>query len=263
MHQLIEEILWEIIENFYTSFCLFRAEYQRYERQIQHLCASKQVSRDQLLKRLSPEEAESLFNYQPYQKILDHHLEPLQKLCWQLVRESEHGELLEHGVRDIFYEISLLTTECYKVKVSSDKYAPNSQAPEPADNFPVFFPWKMLILLRLFNKTKEELEKLVAKYRDSKILLRSLFLFGEEVVGASYEGGFDEFLQKVYVECQVLEFYAKAAFSFSASGFDDYAIASAKKFAQFSEHHPQHPCRQEWRLKLDAIWQQAAKANSS
>lgn len=252
MQQMIEEMLWGITENFYLTFRLFHTEYQQYEERLVVLCSAKDVPRNKIAKYWSMEEASDLLNYEHFQKLLDEYLEPLQRLVVLFARESKLGNFLEQLVQDIVAETSLLKTACHKLKMAVSKAVKKGEP--SSDDLHLLFPLKILYLSQLFSKTRDELEKLLGHYQDSTILIRSLFLFGEEIVGPAYENGLPEFLEKIYPQLRILEFYARSAFNFSDSGFSTFAVKAVEKFRQISSQSQGCRIPEEWQSRLDSIW---------
>jgi hypothetical protein len=256
MQQWMQELLWGIVENFYAAFQLFNSQYQEYERRVKDFSKTKKIARENLNHHLSREEVVTLLDYDLLQKLRDEHLEPLQKMLDQMKQGVNPKNLLDDYVRDIFYETAVLKDACHKLKVSAPQYRELSDEEEYKvilEEVHTFFPVKMKHLFHLFRKARRELEKLIAHYHDSTILVRCLYLFGEQLISPVYEEGMRFFWQAIYPDYNVLELFTRAAFSFHKSGFTDLAHEAADKAQQFldAQHEIEFPL--EWRNMLEQI----------
>ena len=232
MEQMVEEMLWGIAENFYVSFRLFQNHYKDYEQRIKYFCDAKQATVDVVIKNLTREELLTLIDYHQFSKLRDNYLESLQKLSYQFTKITPHTHLLDYYVRDIIYEISVLKDGWYKLQVSAPEYMEFQEEEEYKiilDDVRSSFAVKMIHLSHLFRKTRKELEKLLSHYRESKILVRSLYLFSSDLMSPVYNQDLTPFWQAVFPDYHQLELYSRAAGSFYAAGFSKHAIEAAVK----------------------------------
>lgn len=256
MQQWMQELLWEIVENFYAAFRLFHGQYQEYESRINTFSDTKKIARESLNRHLSREEVVTLLDYDLLQKLRDEHLEPMQKMLHQFTQDLTPKNLLLDYVRDIFYETAVLKDACHKLTVSAPQYrelADEEEYKVILEEVHTFFPVKMKHLFQLFRKARRELEKLIVHHRDSAIIARCLYLFGEQLIAPVYEEGMQFFWQKIYPDYNILELFTRVAFSFHKAGFYELAREAAGKAQQAldTQHEIEFPL--EWRNMLEQI----------
>ena len=258
MKQFVEEILWGIIENFYRALALFKEEYHRYDTRLKGICQQKNIDGANLAEVLTIEEVMSLMSSdEKLLELKENYLEPLLKLALQFHdAASYHANFFEHYIRDIYYELSILQSQVARLKASVPEYMELRDEEEYKtilSEVNIFFPLKMFHLSHLFKKAKNELEKIVSYHKESKILVRSFFLFGEEIIGPLYEMGFAEFIKKIYRPDHLVELCTRAAYSFHSSGFSALARQASGKAEELLQNNKQYQLFPQWQEKLKAL----------
>ncbi len=258
MKQNLEEILWKILENFCTGLHIFNTLFQEFEEKVNNLCSEKQIPRKELRDALTIDDWIMLVNLGKLKNLLDQYLSPLKKLLQQLRQNSYYNPefscgIFESHISDLYYNLGSLYSESYHF--SSQAFAYLERPSNPKDT--AFLPKKisetlfkkMERLKECFAFAKEELEILIRQHKEKTIILRSLFLFGEEILNPIYENGFSEFIHKIYIPDHLFELYVRAAHSFLSSGFPKEALKAAHLAANLLEL-PEYQFSEDSRRKL-------------
>ena len=254
MKQLMEKLLWEMMEYFYSAWTLFHQEHQTFLRRIQELQTQKQIKNTKrLMKSLSLAELANLVPYESFKDLLEQQIRPLRKLSDQFKRNTYSNtdcsySYFDEYLANLYHGLSILQSEGYQwgLKILDCMEGPtkstrSKQEEEQEQKMFAHFKEnllpKMQSFKKLFDAARAEIEKLIYFHKDSSILLRSLYFFGQEIIGPSYgpdpEKGFLEFIKKIYAPDHILELYTRVGYSFISSGFFDEARKTVKQAQAF------------------------------
>jgi hypothetical protein len=226
------EEVWELVENFFRAREVFEQQYQRYERLIKKYTKQSRVGREKL--RLSAEKASGLLDSKALEELRDDYLQRLREISHRMFRKGDTIELFDKYVSDLYHETSILKEEHYAVKMLATLYEKGEQKDllerdKILDEAYDFFPRKMRQIRNLFLKAQEQIELLMKGWNKEKVLVRSLYLFGDEVLGNSYKSGLEGLYSVMYPRGGALEGYLVAAESFASSSFSEQAMESLKR----------------------------------
>ena len=246
MNQLLEELLWRIIETFYQGFASFHKQTKKYQDAIARKGYDKNI-------RTPKEVNTNLFDGNKLKKLIENYFEPLCELAQDFRQAGNQNSFFADHCQDIYYELSILHVEFCKLKASLSE---NSKLNKDGfisffEEFNIRLPLKIFQLINLLQSAKKELENIIVEYKDRKIFLQSAFLFGEEVIGPVYKQGFNEFIKKIYPN-YLLEFYTRAASYFKQSGFNDKALNAIKKAQKVLEEND-HDYSDKWKQKFKEL----------
>jgi hypothetical protein len=86
-----------------------------------------------------------------------------------------------------------------------------------------FFPRRLRVIRRLFAKSQARLLSLLPDFRTNGVLLRSLMIYGEELVAGVLPGGLPDLLKAMCPEIGAAGAYCEAARRFLQGGFETWA----------------------------------------
>ena len=226
------EETWELVENFFRAREVFEQQYQRYERLIKKYTKQSRVGREKL--RLSAEKASELLDSKALEELRDNYLQRLREVSHHIFRKGDTIELFDKYVSDLYHETSILKEEHYAVKMLATLYEKGEQKDllerdKILDEAYDFFPRKMRQIRNLFLKAQEQIELLTKGWNKEKVLVRSLYLFGDELLYNLYKRGLEGLYSVMYPHGGALEGYLVTAESFASSSFGEQAVESLKR----------------------------------
>jgi hypothetical protein len=227
---LIRAGIWELLEEFFRSRALFRKIHEVYEESVLQHADEKGVDRAEL--RLDADAVSALLDTRQLGDLRDRHLFRLKELSHGLFRTADSTDVFDRYVTDAFHEISILKEEHLKVFTFAPDYDQLEEQEEYQailDEVHHLFPIKVHHVYTLFEKAKNRLEQLIPSYSRDTVLMRSLFLFGDDLLGEVYEGGLHEFYRILYPELGATEAFYRVGKSFLGAGFLDHARDAFEK----------------------------------
>lgn len=218
--QIQEHRTWSIIRYFYLSLVHFRQEYERYDKKVRSYSEASGIDRESL--RLNSEELAGLLEFKSLESLRDDYIQELKDLCHSVFRTEDRTDQLDRYVSDIFHEVSILKEEHYTVKTYAPQYERDSDEVELRfilDDAHMVFPKKLAQIRYLFGKALERMEKILPTVRSMPIVVRSLYLHGnEDFVRSAYPKGLKAFYAHMY-PLGAFEGYYQVAQSFYHSSF--------------------------------------------
>ncbi|MFH1421868.1 MAG: hypothetical protein ABIH42_04035 [Planctomycetota bacterium] len=226
-----KEEVWELVEGFFYTNKIFNQQYCRYEELIRKYAEEIGIDRGNM--RLSVEKVTELVDSKVLEGLCSK-LENLQDVGHHMFRNSNSIEMFDKYITDLYHEMSILKEEHYAVMMLASLYekGENKDLQERdniMDEVHLFFPRKLQQIQNLFKKAKSQLELLLKIWNEEKVLVRSLYLFGDSVVNSFYPSGIDEVYRVIYLSGVEAEGYLVAAESFQSSGFNNYAQEAINK----------------------------------
>ncbi len=222
--------LWFLVEEFYTSRIIFNEIYERYERMVLKYARERGVDRKVL--RLNAVEVSGLLNFKELEDLRNNHLFPLKNLSHALFRGADSTDKFDRYLSDVYHEISILKEEQYKVRAYAPEYE-RAQEQEELDTILAevheFFPQKVHHIHNLFRKAQGRLEEILPAHSRERVLIRSLYLYGGDLLAAVYAGGLDDLYAVIYPVGGAAEAYMEVARSFLESGFADEGREALRK----------------------------------
>ncbi len=221
---------WDLISVFFQAMDMFTEIYDAYESKV--LYHADQQGVDRRLLRLPAAEVAGLLDFKQLARLRDVHLAALKAVSHNIFRSEETTDPFDRYVSQMFHELSILKEEQYKVAMFAPLY--EEQGDETLyrsiiDEVHEAFPRAVHGIEELFRRARERLEKLLPHFADDRPTLRSVYLFGDEVVGDSYPDGYEDLLRLMFPDGSARRGLLEVARSFRSSGFIDSAIEAAER----------------------------------
>lgn len=237
------EIIYDLLERFYSAKVLFDEQHREYEHRVLQLAAREGVDRLDL--RLSAQEVARLLNFEVLSDLRDNHLLPLKELSHRLFGGTQR-EPLDIMVSDMFHLVSILKEEEFRVShyaILYDEMRDDVDRDYILDAVHHDFPLLLNQTARLFGTAEQELFKLLPSVALSPVVIRSLFLFGPALLRHVDTGGkgIDLLYEQMYPDGGPLEGYLRVAESFVDAGFrteGEQALAQARRLLDPSARLP-------------------------
>lgn len=258
-------LIWTIVERFYRSRRSFMAIYDRYEGIVAEYVDRFEMPREKI--RLGARELSELLNYKELEILRDDYLLPLKEACHRLFRTKDSTDILDRLVNDIFHELSILKEEHYNVLTydagQEETAVPGEdgvrkgfelQLEQQAvlDEVHAMFPAKVHRIHHLFEVALGAVEALLPKYRENRVLIRSLFLHRNRFVARVHDDGLISFYRLMYGADRIFEGFTMSGDSFYHSGFYKEAISCYEAGAEYLKGVPPGAKR-----KLNSTWKDA------
>ncbi len=255
MKQFVEEILWAMIENFYQAMLLFQKEHQEFKKKIEIISKVKENKKSDLMEILSIEEVLSLLNLNNIEDLKEKYIQPLIRLSSQFKQICYCNDSFNHGIQDIYHELSILQSEFSKLGVLAPElmeFKSETRYKSIVGGYHICLPLKVFQLSHKMENAQKELEKIIAPYKERDILVRSFFLFGEEIIGQLSENSFVDFIKRIYPSDHLLELYTRASYAFLKAGFYDFTKIAVRKAKNVLEEE-KYNFSEIWKEKLQTI----------
>lgn len=211
-----DELRWVLLRTFYQSLRTFRALYSEYERRVLEFSDRYGVDRTEL--KLPQDELGSLLDAQALVEFRDRELAKLRDVSHRLFRGAYMPDPFDSHVTNIYHEVSILKEEHWAI---GDPSMQMSQ--EEYDRYyrevNVYYPRRLRHVRNLYRNARERLELLLPSMARTKVIVRSVYLFGDRLVRGVYRDGIEEFYRHMYPEGGALTGYTLAADSFFDGAF--------------------------------------------
>jgi len=219
---------WELVKTYYTAERLFLEQYERYEAKVLSYARELGVDREDLF--LSPDEVYDLLDLRGLEVLRDAYLIHLKDMSHRLFRGRDSTDTFDRCVTNIFHAVSILKEEHYSMK-SFGPFSADINGSEEALLREVHesFPLRVNKIRDLFSRARERIEQLLPQQTNDRILVRSIFLFGETLLAPFYEGPLEGFYRTMYPEGGPAEGFFEAGRSFFDSGFFELAEEALRK----------------------------------
>jgi hypothetical protein len=222
----LDENRWLLIRGLFVSRDRFLRMFRTYERRVQ--AHSRKLAVDRTRLDLPWTELRSLLDFDVLEQIRDEFLEELKEVAHDLFRSIDSTDILDSYIAQIYHEVSILKEEHYGLEeeyLENDAKAYERVHEEVKDSFPS----RLRHIRDLFVKCRRRLERIIPAMMEGSIVIRSLYLFGDEIVGAAYRDGLVGLYRKAYPEEGEVRGYYDAAQSFRRGGFDELAKSAIEK----------------------------------
>lgn len=225
-------LIWDILVAFFKAKKSFTDQRVNYERMVLEYSNKMSVDRSEL--HLGTREVAGLLDFKAIEELRNNYLRELKSLAHSMFRKDDSTDIFDKYVSDIYHEVSILKEEHYTVMTYAPAYEEGLQLDlterdkilaEVHD----FFPRKVEQIRNLFEKAQSRLEEMLPQYTQNRILVRSLYLFGQEILQKAGEPGIEELYRKMYPAEGALQGYLEAARSFHESAFYELADKALKQ----------------------------------
>jgi len=213
---------WALVRSFYRSYRGFHAINEQYERRVESLATRYGKDRRDL--KVSPDELLSLFDSEALASLHDQGLETLRDVAQQLFRGISAPDPFNSQLTSIYHEVSLLKEEHWTIRedvMRRDRKAYERYYREVN----VYYPRRLRHVRDLFGKARRRLEHdLLPQFARSKVIVRSVYLFGDRLVRGVYDDGLHALYGHMYPNGSALTGFTLAADSFAEGGFASEAV---------------------------------------
>jgi hypothetical protein len=222
---------WDLARSFFDAARTFRAIYDEYERKV--LEHANAAGIDRRLLRLGGEEVARLLDFGELERLSSDELTALQTISHNIFRGASSTDAFDRYASQIFHEMSILKEEQYKVGILAFEY----QRTRELDAYQTIvneaheeFPRRLHTTNDLFERAQARLEELMPHYRHDRVVLRSVYLFGDEVFEGFYPNGYEDGLAKLFPDQGgALKGLIEVARSYGAAGFIDDALEALER----------------------------------
>lgn len=218
-----DERRWTLLRTFYRSYRSFHSLLHQYERRVHEFSERYGVDRTQL--QLPPEELVTLLDPLALAALRDGDLAQLRDVSHRVFRSAEVHDRFDTHVTSIYHEVSLLKEEHWTVR----EHAGDGDRREYERYYRevnVYYPKRLRHVRNLYGKARRRLEQLLPSMSRSRVVVRSVYLFGDRLVEDVYEGGIEELYEHMYPGGGAVTGYALAGESFLEAGFGAEAAAA-------------------------------------
>ena len=217
---------WDLLEAFFEAQRDYQNIYMYYESSVLAYAEERGVDRRRL--RLSAAEVSGLLDFERLGQLRRGSLYRTKTISHALFRNKDTTSRFDRHISEIFHELSILREEQYKVSTFAEDYRRDNDMVEyesMLDEVHEDFPRRVSHIHTLFLKAQAKLEQALQAVRTDPIYLRSLFLFGDEILRYAYPEGPITHAWRVYEHGPGEAFYL-AARSFARRGFRADALSA-------------------------------------
>ena len=208
---------WKIVREFYRAYRTFHAIYDQYERRVAGLETHYGKPRADL--HVAPDELLSLFDSQALAQLAADGLETLKEVAQTVFRTLDQPDPFVSDLTAIYHEISLLKEQHWTIRedvMRRDRTAYEYYYREVNESYPE----RLRHVRDRFDRARARLENtLLEQFGTRKVVIRSVYLFGDALVRGLYPGGVEELYGYLYPGGGALTGYSMAADSLCESGF--------------------------------------------
>jgi hypothetical protein len=225
-------LVWEVVTAFFRSKKSFNEQREKYERMVTNYARKKSVDRREL--HLGTREVAGLLDFEPIEQLRNHYMRNLKDLSHRMFRTEGTIDSFDKYVSDIYHEVSILKEELYTVLTYAPAYEEGSQPDlterdKILDEVHEFFPRKIEQIRNLFEKAQARLEEILPQFGENRIFVRSVYLFGGEILKKYSKNGLDGFYSRIYPSGGAVQGYLTVARSFYEAGFHQEADKALRK----------------------------------
>jgi len=244
-------LIFDVVERYFHATRHFQSQFTNYETRVLEYARQRGLDRTQL--RLNAQELATLFDFKALEQLRDRHLFALKEASHRLFRGDDHTDAFDRYVSDLFHELSMLKEEHYTVQV----YGPQFEAADEdadletlLDEVHEFYPRRLRTIRTLFQKARARLLAVLPDFGENSILLRSLAMYGDDLVGDVLPGGVDELLAAIYPARGAAWAWGRAAQRFLDGGFETWAGRCCDRVEAAVAKDPSHPDPERMRGEL-------------
>ena len=215
---------WRVLETHYLSRQAFLSIFRAYETRVAKLVDELGVAREDI--KLNPDETRLLFDTDPLNDLIARHVQPLRERSHAYFRDHDVAEPFDSEVSQIYHELSILREE--HLSVRDFPHTGGRTFARLFQEVSKYYPQRLRRVRDLFTRAQRRLEELLPGFKDDPIVLRSAFLFREELWPENPRSGIVRFLGKMYVDEGVAHGFLCIARSFFKGGFYNHAMDAAR-----------------------------------
>jgi hypothetical protein len=217
-------LAWRVIDAHYRSRHAFQAIFRAYEQRVAKLVDQLGVPREEI--KLNAAETRRLFDTALLNQLIERHVIPLRESAQACFRGQDVADPYDSEITQIFHELSILREE--HLSVREFPHTAGRAFQRLFQEVSKYYPQRLRRVRDLFSRAQKRLDELLPGFRDDPIVLRSAFLFREELWPENPRGGLARFLGKVFAADGVATGFERVARSFLKAGFFEYAAEAAR-----------------------------------
>jgi hypothetical protein len=218
-------LAWDLIELHYGSRQAFTKVHKTYESTVAGLVQARGKPREEI--RLNPDETRDLFDTEQLRDLIVRWVEPLRETAQGLFRGSNVAEPYDMKVSRIYHELSILFEEHLSVQ-NFPRDGSSREFTRLFREVSEYYPQRLRRVRDLFSRAQRRLEEMLPDFEDDPIVLRSAYLFREELWRENPQVGLNRFLEKMFPKGGAAAGYLQLAQSFYRAAFFTETIACAK-----------------------------------
>lgn len=217
---------WDLIEAFCEAQRQYQRVYSNYETRVLAHAEQQAVDRHQL--RLEASEVSKLLDFVKLGELRNGPLLRTKAISHSLFRTKGHTHKFDRYISEIFHDLSILREEQYKVSTFAEDYKRDNELASLEsllDEVHEDFPRRVHNIWGLFQRAQLSLETVLRPHSNDPVYLRSLFLFGEQVLRHAYRQGRFAHCWRIFDRGPAEADYL-AAKSFAHAGFKAKALTA-------------------------------------
>lgn len=218
-----DERRWLLLRTFYHSYRSFHSLLDQYERRVMEYAGKYGVDRKDL--QLPAEELATLLDSHALSALRDGDLALLRETSHRIFRTGDVPDRFDTHVTNVYHEVSLLKEEHWTVREQS-MFADPVEYARYYREVNVYYPKRLRHVRNLYGKARRRLEQILPAMARTRIIVRSVYLFGERLVQGVYDDGLDELYGHMYPGGGSLTGFSLAGESFLESGFGAEAVTA-------------------------------------
>ena len=211
-----DQFRWVLLRTFFQSYRAFHELYARYESRVLRFADAYGVDRMKL--ELPPEELHSLLDLDALQALRDGGLARLSQLAAGVFDGQLGPEPFASQVAHAYHEVSILREEHQTIGAEATRLDPTEYRRYYRE-VNVYYPRRLRHVHSLYADARSRLEELLPSMARNRVIVRSLFLFGEELVDGVYDDGLKGLYECMYPNGGAITGYSIAADSFLDARF--------------------------------------------
>jgi hypothetical protein len=213
-------LIWDFLATLIAARRVYLSIYRRFARRVLRAARDRGVPRTEL--KLGPKDLWELFRLNRLESLRDDRLAPLRALSESIFGEGGDEGLMDSYCGHIFHEISILCEEHRSVGRFVRHHDPRRYRPL-FEEVSGYYPLRLNRVMRFFRSAMKRLDELLPRWSDERIVVRSVFLFGDRLGRRAYGHGREDFYARMYPEGGAVRGYLEAGRSFYESGFLEHA----------------------------------------
>jgi len=218
--------LWDFLRRFVSARRTFLSIFRRYEMRVTEKCEELGVAREDLV--LPPSELFKLFNLRRLAFLKESRLRPLRDLAEEIFGARGDDDLLDVYCSHIYHELSILNEEHRSVGRFL-RITDRRRYRQLFEEVSGYYPIRLQRIRRLFTGGMRRIEILLPDWTRYRVVVRSVYLFGDKLAGHAYGKGVESVYARMYPEGREVMGYLEASRSFMASGFMSRAREAAQR----------------------------------
>jgi hypothetical protein len=218
-------LAWDLIKLHFRSRQAFTKVHKTYEATVAGLVQARGKPREEI--KLNPDDTRGLFDTDQLRDLILRWVEPLRETAQGLFRGSNVAEPYDMKVSRIYHELSILFEEHLSVQ-NFPRDGSSREFTRLFREVSEYYPQRLRRVRDLFSRAQRRLEEMLPEFEDDPIVLRSAYLFREELWHDNPQAGLNRFLEKMFPKGGAAAGYLKLAQSFFRAAFHAEAIECAK-----------------------------------